>query len=152
MEVLVRPLSKVGKILEVRERNVEVQLGRTVFTVGRGELLVRSEPAATAPRKARSGGPRRGTDRVRVADEAAAVGLELSLIGNRVDEALEKLDKYLDDAILAGHEQVRVIHGHGTGRLRDAVREFLRSHVQVLEIRAGRPNEGGNGATVVRLR
>jgi len=152
MEVLVRSLSKVGKILEVRERNVEVQLGRTVFTVGRGELLVRSEPAATAPRKARSGGPRRGTDRVRVADEAAAVGLELSLIGNRVDEALEKLDKYLDDAILAGHEQVRVIHGHGTGRLRDAVREFLRSHVQVLEIRAGRPNEGGNGATVVRLR
>jgi DNA mismatch repair protein MutS2 len=151
MEVLVRSLSKVGKVVEIRERKVEVQLGRTVFTVGRDELLVRSRADAAAPREPKRAGPRRETERGRGPDEAAAANVELSLIGKRVDEALDELDKYLDSATLAGHGQVRVIHGHGTGRLRDAVREFLRSHVHVREIRAGRPNEGGNGATVVRL-
>jgi DNA mismatch repair protein MutS2 len=151
MEVFVRSLSKIGKLLEIRDRKVEVQLGRTVFTVGRDDLRVRARTGSPPPRPL-AGDPRREFDRGQVVDDAAEVALELRLIGKRVDEALDELDKYLDDATLAGYEQVRVIHGHGTGRLRDAVREFLRSHVHVRDIRPGRPNEGGNGATVVRLR
>jgi DNA mismatch repair protein MutS2 len=77
---------------------------------------------------------------------------ELHLLGERVEEALERLDRYLDRAILAGRSEVRVIHGHGTGRLRRAVRQHLRDHPTVAEQRPGGPAEGGEGATVVRLR
>ena len=77
---------------------------------------------------------------------------ELMLIGQRVEGALDRLDAYLDDALLAGREEVRVVHGHGTGRLRDAVRQHLRSHPAVASSRPGEEGEGGNGATVVRLR
>jgi DNA mismatch repair protein MutS2 len=77
---------------------------------------------------------------------------ELVLIGRRVEPALEELDSYLDQALLASRRQVRVVHGHGTGRLRQAVREHLRAHPGVSGLRAGEPNEGGNGATVVTLR
>ncbi|HXO27884.1 MAG TPA: Smr/MutS family protein, partial [Thermoanaerobaculia bacterium] len=85
-------------------------------------------------------------------DEAAAVPSEINLIGVRVEPALEQLDSYLDRALLASRRQVRVIHGHGTGRLRQAIREHLRSHAAVREAHAGAPDEGGNGATVVTLR
>ncbi len=69
----------------------------------------------------------------------------------RVEPALDKLDGYLDQALLAALPQVRVVHGHGSGRLREAVREHLRGHPAVASHRPGRQNEGGNGATVVQL-
>jgi DNA mismatch repair protein MutS2 len=77
---------------------------------------------------------------------------EINLIGMRVEPALEQLDAYLDQALLASRKAVRVIHGHGSGRLRDAVRSHLRSHRGISDIRPGAPNEGGNGATVVTFR
>src|SRR5262249_4635784 len=82
----------------------------------------------------------------------AAVPSEINLIGVRVEPALEQLDSYLDSALLASRREVRVIHGHGTGRLRQAVRQHLRGHAAVKEVRTGSPDEGGNGATVVTLR
>jgi DNA mismatch repair protein MutS2 len=77
--------------------------------------------------------------------------VELKLIGQRVEPALDELDAYLDRALLAALGQVRVIHGHGSGRLRDAVREHLWSHPAVASYRRGRRDEGGNGATIVTL-
>jgi len=77
---------------------------------------------------------------------------ELFLLGNTVDEALEKLDKFLDDTFLAGRLEVRIIHGHGTGRLRTAVRQFLSAHRQVESHRPGLAAEGGSGATVARMK
>ena len=77
--------------------------------------------------------------------------LELKLIGKRVEPALDELDAYLDQALLAGLARVRVIHGHGTGRLREAVRQHLLHHPAVASHRPGRRNEGGNGATVVEI-
>ena len=84
--------------------------------------------------------------------EGVEMPVEINLIGRRVEPALEELDAYLDRALLAARREVRVIHGHGTGRLRDAVREHLRAHAGVAGIRAGAPNEGGNGATIATLR
>jgi DNA mismatch repair protein MutS2 len=66
-----------------------------------------------------------------------------------VQEALEVLDRYLDDASLAGLDQAIVIHGMGTGALRDAVRDHASSHPLVKSWRAGGRGEGGDGATVV---
>ena len=83
--------------------------------------------------------------------DAAAPAAELKLIGMRVEPALDELDLYLDRALLAAMDQVRVVHGHGTGRLREAVREHLRHHPAVAAQRPGRKGEGGNGATVVKL-
>jgi DNA mismatch repair protein MutS2 len=77
---------------------------------------------------------------------------ELNLIGWRVEPALEALDSYLDRALLAAHHEVRVVHGFGTGRLRQAVRHHLRPHPAVAGFRGGKANEGGDGATVVTLK
>jgi DNA mismatch repair protein MutS2 len=82
---------------------------------------------------------------------ARSVASSLDLRGARVDEALDALARYLDDAALAGLEQVVVIHGLGTGALRDAVRLQASSHPLVRSFRAGERGEGGDGATIVRL-
>jgi DNA mismatch repair protein MutS2 len=69
-----------------------------------------------------------------------------------VDEALERLDKALDDAALGERTELRVVHGFGEGKLRRAVAGFLEGHAHVASFRLGRANEGGAGATVVELK
>ena len=68
-----------------------------------------------------------------------------------VDEALMKLDKYLNDAFMAGLHQVRIVHGKGTGTLRQIVREQLGRHSLVKSYRPGEYGEGGAGVTIVEL-
>ena len=133
---------------------------------GRAEVLVRGKrvrarPEELAPAGGASPSPRAAPRETRPVsrlsgrgdlDEAASVPPEINLIGQRVEPALEQLDAYLDQALLASRKEVRVVHGHGSGRLRDAVRQHLRGHRGVAEIRSGAPNEGGNGATVVTFR
>ena len=82
---------------------------------------------------------------------ARTVASSLDLRGARVDEALEAFGRYLDDAALAGLEQVLIIHGLGTGALRDAVRAQAATHPLVKSFRAGERGEGGDGATIVKL-
>ena len=85
-------------------------------------------------------------------DEAQTEDLEeIHLRRLTVDEALFRLERFLNDAFLAGVPTVRVIHGKGTGTLRQAVQETLRTHPLVKSFRRARPNEGGAGATVVEL-
>ena len=76
---------------------------------------------------------------------------EMHLRHLTADEALLKLDKYLDDAFMAGLYQVRVVHGKGTGTLRQAVREQLTRHPLVKSHRPGGYGEGGAGVTIVEL-
>ena len=83
--------------------------------------------------------------------EAATLANELHLIGRTTDEARDILEKYLDDAFLAGLGTVRIIHGKGTGALRRAVEELLGAHPLVTSHRTGEPHEGGAGATVAVL-
>lgn len=78
--------------------------------------------------------------------------LEVNVIGQRIDDALPEIEKRLDEALLAGAGRLRIIHGHGSGRLRNAVREHFRDHPSVASLRAGDAREGGNGATIVELR
>jgi len=76
---------------------------------------------------------------------------ELHLRHLIVDEALLKLDKYLNDAFMAGLYQIKVVHGKGTGTLRQVVREQLAKHPLVKSYRPGGYGEGGNGVTLVEL-
>jgi DNA mismatch repair protein MutS2 len=80
-----------------------------------------------------------------------AVSAELDLIGQRVEEAIEESDRFLDRALMEGRGAVRIIHGHGSGRLRKALREHLRKHPAVRSWRAGGEREGGDGATIAVL-
>ena len=84
-------------------------------------------------------------------EKSISISHELDLRGLLVDEALESLDKYLDDACVAGLKEVRIIHGKGTGALREAVTLHLRKHRQVKSSRMGDYNEGGTGVTVALL-
>jgi len=68
-----------------------------------------------------------------------------------VEDAIDKLDKYLDEAFIAGRHQVRVVHGKGTGTLRQAVAEHLAKHTLVASQRPGEYGEGGMGVTIVGL-
>jgi DNA mismatch repair protein MutS2 len=106
-----------------------------VRAAARGEMPSRTETGISSLRLGR----------------ARSVASSLDLRGARVDEALEALARYLDDASLAGLEQVTIIHGLGTGALRDAVRVQAASHPLVKSFRAGERGEGGDGATIVRL-
>jgi len=76
---------------------------------------------------------------------------ELHLRHLTLDEALPKLDKYLNDAFMAGFYQVRIIHGKGTGTLRQTVRKILDKHPLVSSYRPGGYGEGGAGVTIVKL-
>jgi DNA mismatch repair protein MutS2 len=76
---------------------------------------------------------------------------ELNLRGKRVDEAIDALEKFLDDALLAGHKVVRIVHGKGTGKLRQAVHDYLRSHSQVRAFELAPLHEGGDGVTIAYL-
>ena len=82
----------------------------------------------------------------------ATVTRDLVLIGSTVDDAIGRAEKALDDAIVADERRLRVVHGHGTGKLREAMRTFFRSHPLVATVSPAADNEGGDGATIVTLR
>ena len=136
--------------------------GRAAVRVAGKRLQCREEDLAPAgevpPGPRRAPAPRFGARRrsegveeafVRASGEAPA---ELHLRGERVEPALARLDDYLDRSLLGSRREVRIVHGHGTGQLRSAVREHLRGHPAVASQRPGAPEEGGNGATVVVLK
>ncbi len=77
---------------------------------------------------------------------------ELNVIGQRADEAVDAVDKFLDAASVGGLGQLRIVHGHGTGALRRAIAELLKDHPHVARFAAAPQDQGGSGATVVELR
>jgi len=83
--------------------------------------------------------------------KAAPVRLELDLRGHSSEEALEKADKYIDDAIIAGLHEVTLIHGKGTGVLRKSLHDFLKNRSGVSAYRIGKYGEGESGVTIVQL-
>ncbi|SEM36545.1 DNA mismatch repair protein MutS2 [Mesobacillus persicus] len=80
------------------------------------------------------------------------VGLELDLRGERYEAALMRVEKYIDDALLAGYPRVSIIHGKGTGALMRGVQEYLKNHRSVKKSRFGEAGEGGTGVTIVEFK
>jgi DNA mismatch repair protein MutS2 len=77
---------------------------------------------------------------------------EINVVGLRVEEAIPKVDKFIDDAILNGWEHVQIIHGIGTGRLREAIQGYLQGHQGVKDVKTAGLEDGGGAITVVSLR
>ena len=72
--------------------------------------------------------------------------------GKNVEDAIFELDKYLDDAYLSGLKEVEIIHGKGTGALREGLQPYFKNHKLIKKTRVGAYNEGGTGVTVVQLK
>ena len=134
-----------GDVVSIDGKKAVLSVGGKKMTVDVRDLS--SQIAVGGPQKSRPAvrGPRSATT------DAEEISAELNLIGQRVDDALEESDKFLDRALLEGKQAVRIIHGFGTGALRKAVREHLRKHPAVKSWRPGNENEGGDGATVAVL-
>jgi DNA mismatch repair protein MutS2 len=148
--------------LEKGGRRASLEAGGLRVTVEVDDLVpVLGPPTSTSGPAASVGAAtgRSGATSAQPASNAASLRLErarrvassLDLRGARVDEALESLDRYLDDAAVAGLGSVTIIHGLGTGALRDAVRQVTAGHPLVRSARPGERGEGGDGATVVTL-
>ena len=85
-------------------------------------------------------------------NKSMTVSYEIDLRGLYVDEAIEKVDKFIDDAFLAGMDTISIIHGKGTGALRTGIHEYLRRHSRVKKYRLGEFGEGDAGVTIVELK
>jgi DNA mismatch repair protein MutS2 len=129
-------------------RMAEVEAGPLRMKVPLADIIeIENEPAAKADAAvARRPGI---TVRAKPSDEPAAG--EINVIGCTVEEASGRVDKFLDEAALAGKPSVRIIHGHGTGALRRGLAEFLTSHPLVDRIHAEAEDRGGTAITVVEL-
>ena len=78
--------------------------------------------------------------------------LELNVIGKTVHEALPDVAAFIDSAVIANLEEIRIVHGVGTGKLRAGIHDFLRTHKNVAEYRFGRYGEGETGVTIVKIK
>jgi len=83
---------------------------------------------------------------------ARTIDSTLDLRGQRVDDAVAQVDRFVDESLMAGRDAVFLVHGHGTGALRSAIRTHLATHKGIEKQRAGEPSEGGDGVTVAFLR
>jgi len=152
--VRILSLERDGEIVAVRGDKIDVRMGATTFTVERRDVAAGTREEAPPVRAKTSGrlaALAAASRKTRSDEPSEDLPVELHLLGRTVDEALPALDKFLDASARQGRREVRVVHGHGTGRLRLAVRAHLTGHPHVASHRPGGPGEGGDGATVVTL-
>jgi DNA mismatch repair protein MutS2 len=122
-----------------------VQMGILRSQINISDLELIDEPVITGPNLNKT-----GSGKIKMS-KSATISPELNLIGKTVDEALSMLDKYLDDAYLSHLPQVTIIHGRGTGALKNAVHAYLKKTKYVKTYRIGSFGEGGQGVTVVEF-
>ncbi|MBA3392691.1 MAG: Smr/MutS family protein [Deltaproteobacteria bacterium] len=164
--VIVPNLGRVEVVELLADDKVEVRVGSMRATVPIKDVLLDShrnarraglETRAKAEARAEAGAtgaPVQLVDGVPAGGRATARTLEttVDVRGHRVDEAVIQIDRFVDESLLAGRETIFVIHGHGTGALKKAVRAHLQTHKGIDKLRAGEPNEGGDGVTVAFLK
>ncbi len=137
--------------LERGGKRATLEVGGMRVTASVDELEPATAPPGDQGRSSRSRASEEaatGISRLRL-ERARTIASSLDVRGARVDEALEIVGRYLEDASLAGLERALIIHGMGTGALRDAIRGAATAHPLVREVRAGERGEGGDGVTVV---
>ncbi|MCC4721582.1 endonuclease MutS2 [Salinicoccus sp. RF5] len=137
-EVDVLSYGQKGEVIEVKDDSITVQMGIIKMKVGKDEVKRRKKEKQQRTVSRRIG--------------KSPVKRELDLRGERYEEAIQKLDRYLDQVILSNYNEVEIIHGKGTGALQKGVQQFLKSHSKVKSFRGGMPSEGGFGVTIVEMK
>ena len=158
--VTVSTLNAEGVVTALGESDAEVQIGSLRVRARLADLVRKGQEAENSEESTNpSTGLRAGEERKPVAEGSARAalsgtkspGIELNLRGKLVDEGLEELDRYLERAYSSGLLFVRIVHGKGTGRMREAVRNALKQSPYVASFEEPKDNEGGAGVTVARM-
>ena len=146
--VRIKSFGQEGTVESISDGEYTVLVGSLRFRASRDDLqlLKTAAPQASSPATRL---PRGVSAEVSVDEHFSP---EINVIGSTVDEAVDRVDKFLDEAVMAGAENVRVIHGHGKGALRRAVAELLTGHAHVERFNAAPANQGGAGATIAALK
>jgi len=143
--VEVLSLNQQGIIVSLPDEkgNVEVQVGIMKVSVKISNLR-RTESIDSSKHM-------QSSNRVK-SNKGKIIKSDLDLRGNNIEEGILEVDKYLDDAYLSGLKEVFIIHGKGTGVLREGIKTYLKTHRHVKSIRTGKYGEGGDGVTVVEIK
>ena len=142
--VTVGGLGLEGVVLSIDGNRAEIDVRGKRIQAKTKELRVIDGPKGPSPQ---------GKVRVNV-DLKPREGLlsELNVIGLTVDQAIDRVSRFLDDTLVTDLQEVRIVHGHGTGQLRKGLQAFLKTHPQVAKYYAAPDNQGGGGATIVELK
>ncbi|MDY6048468.1 MAG: Smr/MutS family protein, partial [Bacilli bacterium] len=143
--VKVNSINNTGYIKSIKGNKIEVDIDGMLLKTDLGDLVKLPDP-----KKAKIKQNYAKIDKVFLGK--SGVPLECNLIGLHVDEAKEKLEKYIDDCMLMHYHEVRIIHGHGTGALRTMVKEYCASNKNIKSTRFGDTYEGGVGATIITFK
>jgi DNA mismatch repair protein MutS2 len=144
-EVFVPAFGANGVVKSVSGKYAEVDIRGKRMKVAWRDLR---QASATVPPDQ----PTRGKVTTPAQSSSVSAVRELMVIGKTVEQATDEAEKFLDAALLADSRRLRVVHGHGTGRLREAMTRFFRLHPLVAAVSPAPDNEGGNGATIVELK
>ena len=146
MEVLVKPFNMTGIVLTLPNKNNEVivQFGntKTNININNLELPVKSNKALSSKNKYTSS----------LDMKSKSISSEINVIGQNVEDAIFIIDKYLDDCYLSNLPTARIVHGKGTGKLREGIHSFLKKHPHVKSFRLGTFGEGEMGVTIVEFK
>lgn len=142
-KVQLRSMKSKGIVTSLDRGELEIQVGNIRLRANMDEVLhiVDKHPPSQID----------NTASVKLPKEPISPGWELDLRGQHADDALHKLEQYLDNAYLAGLPFVRIIHGKGTGKLREAIRNYMNNYPQVSSLESGSEKEGGDGVTIAKL-
>src|SRR5262249_1021010 len=150
--VRLRQFGWVGIVDSIKEDEADIRVGSLRLREKLDQLeVVEAVPVKAKPDRAARLRASRGTE-IKLATSGESSRAELNVIGQSTDQAIDVVDKFLDEGFLNGLSEVRIVHGHGTGALRRAIGELLRDHPHVANFRSATPEQGGAGATVVELR
>jgi DNA mismatch repair protein MutS2 len=154
--VTVGALGLEGVVIELHGKHAEVDVrGKRLRAALRDLKVIGQDGAGSSGSSAEARRVKEGRAAVHVnVDLQPRTGsrTELNVIGNTVDEAIARLEKFLDESTISDIRELRVVHGHGTGQLRRAIAAYLKEHPLVARFEAAPQNQGGGGATIVELK
>ncbi|HJX88989.1 MAG TPA: Smr/MutS family protein [Pyrinomonadaceae bacterium] len=152
-KVKLRAFGSIGIVDTIKDGEAEVRVKALRFREKLENLeLVEEAPEATTQKGKLEKLKSAARTEVHLSATEQSSRSELNVIGQTTDEAVDAVDKFLDEASLASLSQVRIVHGHGTGALRRAIGDLLKGHPHVARFLAAPPDQGGTGATLVELR
>ena len=152
-KVKLRSFGSIGIVDQIKDGLAEVRVKSLRFRERLDQLeLVEAQSTPKSQQGKLEKLKRSAASELHLADAEQKARSELNVIGQTTDEAVDAVDKFLDEASLASLSQVRIVHGHGTGALRRAIAGLLDGHPHVARFLPAPPDQGGAGATVVELR
>ncbi|MDE5942720.1 MAG: endonuclease MutS2 [Clostridia bacterium] len=138
--VFVKPMQSRGQVVSLKRDEAEVQCGSMKMHCKLSDLLLTDE--------------QKKAEKVKVVKHVpqSQPMLEINLLGLTVEEALYEVDNFIDRAVMDNLEEIKVIHGVGTGKLKNAIAQHLKRHKNVESFRAGKYGEGESGVTVIKIK